>query len=1141
MPKVENIIDYIAPSPAGASPSSPAGDAKGKETPLASSNVFSLHKFYSMLTPKLLNEDYILKSSIGSTKEHPEEKVFNLYTKIISGENIIKELSRNGVEEPKPEYYNAGLLYNTMFQRKDGTTSYLEKEYWHGSSNTTTRQQRLDLPINFYSEVCAELSSDGEAARPPCDLTINIVRGTMANEARKNGLEVERFLNHMPSFFPSMMSPYFNVEFQFPLEVLPFDSQKADNVTKYRMQRPSLLRFLMGSELQVVPNEAGDADGKRKKAGIFPLTTADFNLSSPVRLVGDYVPGRMKDYANFTGMEMFTTPQSLTNMDQLKAGSNRLKDVKPFLPPASVIDAQIQIMNAGAGSFLHRKATVKLKIHDKARLIEFSELFRGPSGYSGTTVWLTYGWLAPRTSDEPGRHADVYSKFINETMLTREAYMVKNSSFAFDNFGQVTVTLELVSKGYKHIEHDMINVSMTSGGHLQQFAAIIERIKKNRGAIGSPPEGSDSADLRIYQILNSAVSGDMDINMSNDDFWFTIQNFRNEINKKVDIAPEDRQKTNELLDDLSTIYTKTTLPGSDKEVTEFSIRAKNDVREFNKKKFDHLKSYGKGSNSDSDNGSISTNTDPFLPDLKKTVRGRQIFADELARAMNDKQGMTKEQVNNSYNNKKNPAEAAKQKKIDNQNLIAEGEKLEAAHPPVTFEAVSSGDPIPRDLVSFGKIFCTFCLPTILKAAEKEEIDEVQVCFYQINESCGPMSLHSIAEFPVAVNDFEMQFAEYVFQRGGESMSVQEFMTFFINNQFCDQRAPGYGMRSYYQPYDANNPEQTKSGSDAAFSGRMAKWTAKWGSFKKPNIAMKIDTVEEGTESAPVNLLHHLQSRIGPDLRVQETKKLTADGQRVKIIKRISIYDKQYTPYEKLEKIIRSSTENSFKVYHGEPIKEVIENSPVQGASADARATIEKVEGLLTDHISNTQSKVRTVRGGQDLLQNYIQETIPTITPGVEGSLVISTNLASKTNGLLGTMHLQGGSFKARSALAPNGLSMGDYSMPVRIIPAQLTMTTFGCPIAEPYQNYFVNFGTGTTLDNLYTVTGLQHIISPGKFQTQWTMAYTDGYGKFFGAPNLNELLKSYVIDAKKNSEDTVPKDSSSNSSTTNASEPTKQV
>ena len=174
------------------------------------------------------------------------------------------------------------------------------------------------------------------------------------------------------------------------------------------------------------------------------LTEADKSLTqiSPTPTLS-----QPESYAYFSGMEMFTTPQTLVNMKGLNANADRLNPVKPFLPLASITGASIQIQNAGTGKFAHKTAKVEIKIHDKARLVEFSEFVRGPAGYRDLTLWLTYGWLAPRGRGEN----DVFAKFINENMLTREAFSVKNSSFSFDAVGQVSISLELVSKGFATI------------------------------------------------------------------------------------------------------------------------------------------------------------------------------------------------------------------------------------------------------------------------------------------------------------------------------------------------------------------------------------------------------------------------------------------------------------------------------------------------------------------------------------------------------------------------------------------------------------------------------------------------------------------------------------------------------------------
>jgi len=88
--------------------------------------------------------------------------------------------------------------------------------------------------------------------------------------------------------------------------------------------------------------------------------------------------------------------------------------------------------------------------------------------------------------------------------------------------------------------------------------------------------------------------------------------------------------------------------------------------------------------------------------------------------------------------------------------------------------------------------------------------------------------------------------------------------------------------------------------------------------------------------------------------------------------------------------------------------------------------------------------------------------------------------------------------------------MAENALPLRLLPMQLTMNTYGCPIAQLYQQYFLDFGTGTTLDNVYSCTQINHSFAPGKFETSWTFVYSDGYGRFYNAAALNPSIKDLV-------------------------------
>jgi len=1024
-----------------------------------------IDRYYRFLAPQESNDNYVLNYIDDGGSVSPERKVIESYIGSIpkSGIKIIEDLRVPDEADQPPKGY--GLLYNTMHHGKqEGKTRYLDEAYWAPSYNSTTAppvdsKTGSVFPVNpagdFFKEVVG-----GEGAAPPVDFTINVLRGPIVNEARRNTIEIETFLNHMPSIFPSQMVPYFDIEFQFAVDAIPWDKGYAETSTLYQLQRPSLFRFLMGSQVQLF-------DSKNPNAGGLLLTAADLNLSFPVPLKPKTkVVLTPEDYSYFAGMELFTAPQALSNMDKLGAAAgSRLQSVQPFLPPASLIAAQVSMMNAGAGSFIHKKAEVTMKIHDKARLVEFSEFLRSAEGYRGLTVWLTYGWLAPRGRGED----DIYAKFINENMLHREAFMIKNNSFSFDAQGQVEVKLDMVSKGYKSIESETIDIGNPKKSVFGRLSALLDRIKKNRKAFGSAPEGAGT-DVRIYQILDSATSGNLDIDVPGPELVTVLRSAKETLANKKGISDKDRAAALELLGDVESLYAKKpdSTGGGGKEVTQQSLVVKKDIINYNKKRFDQCTNI--------------QSPDPFLPDPRKVVGSNKVFSGELIKSMNDQSGPTAAEYQKSY---KKP--------------VGKGSASSS-----TRQATGAPQKIDtnRTLVSFGKLFSVFCMPSLLRSAEIEGLDEVQVSFYQFNDSCGPLSLHSIAEFPINIDDFQQQFSEMVYQRGGEAMTVQEFMNFVCNSQFSDSRSPGFGMRSYYEPYDVNKPQETKSADEATFNGKMSEWIAKWGGFRKPNVAIKMETVAT-RPAGKVDLLYKLQRNVG--INPEPETPTIAGEDPVKKIKKISIYDKQYTPHSKISQIVRDS-EGTFASYEGKPAQDFIDAR--SKTFKENPGTIEELERLFFKNV--TRVPIKRVTSGRNILKDFIKDTVPTLTIGTNGTLIYNVKLASKTDGLLGTVNLQGGAYRSKATMAPNGLSMGEYSLPMRVVPASMTMSSLGCPIADVYQQYFIDFGTGTTIDNLYTVTQLNHNFTPGKFETNWTFTYTDGYGRFYGAPKLEEMLKDFV-------------------------------
>lgn len=423
------------------------------------------------------------------------------------------------------------------------------------------------------------------------------------------------------------------------------------------------------------------------------------------------------------------------------------------------------------------------------------------------------------------------------------------------------------------------------------------------------------------------------------------------------------------------------------------------------------------------------------------------------------------------------------------------------------------DPVPK-LVSFGKIFTTFCMPALTRVAKQEGIDEVQVNFYQLNAYCGPVSLHSIAEFPIVISEAEEAFAQFCMARGGESMSVFDFIEWSSGKLFGSERAPGYALRHIYTPQTEPKPEAAKKdekadeAAAAAQKSQQDKWYEKYGQFKKPFIAVKIDAVYEGFNNASIDLLWKLTHRVGPHFNPPPRKFDKNPNTPTKRILRVDIYDKNHNPYEGMSRRVFRESDGSYRPFQSKvsatEAKEFLgayERSYAALQGATIGTTIEGSSQRITIDGVSVGPKIPK---GKNILKELVGSTMPVITVGgTNATLIKQAQFSSKTDGKVAAMLLTGGTFKSKASLAPNGLSMSENNIPVRALPAELSISTMGCPIAEPRQMFFIDFETGTQLDNIYAVRELQHTFGPGRFETSWKFLYQDGYATFVGAPGVN--------------------------------------
>ena len=135
-------------------------------------------------------------------------------------------------------------------------------------------------------------------------------------------------------------------------------------------------------------------------------------------------------------------------------------------------------------------------------------------------------------------------------------------------------------------------------------------------------------------------------------------------------------------------------------------------------------------------------------------------------------------------------------------------------------------------------------------------------------------------------------------------------------------------------------------------------------------------------------------------------------------------------------------------------------------------------------------------GAREKLKKIFYTLSPTLIYGSMGSGIVSAQLSSNQNDALTTIMLQ-----KQPDQTP--------SMPMIIHPTQLSMEVIGTPLFKYSQKFFVDFGTGTSADNFYVVTGVDMSFAPGEFKTTLKMTLLDAYGKFMRV--RNEAMKTAMI------------------------------
>jgi hypothetical protein len=282
----------------------------------------------------------------------------------------------------------------------------------------------------------------------------------------------------------------------------------------------------------------------------------------------------------------------------------------------------------------------------------------------------------------------------------------------------------------------------------------------------------------------------------------------------------------------------------------------------------------------------------------------------------------------------------------------------------------------------------------------------------------------------------------------------------------------------------------------------------------PQIEVYVEMTHErydskSGKSVPVDLLQYFN-----DPANSVSAKSDELGKTFRKISKIHVYDKTVNPYKTAASILRSDTPN------GTTFMEVDPDPWVKRHTEDRTQIVKNIFKDLYEIATNTGDTgikltvgTMTTDANNQKVKHMVSKLVPSIIYGMNSSAVMEASLSTKQDSNLTAAQLLGlNSGKKVSATPAGG---GGGGLPLKVIPAALTLRTLGCPILNYSQLFFIDFNTGTTIDNIYGICGLTHTLTPGKFESSLTMAFYDAYGKYEGAPQIVQKMKDGIKTTEK--------------------------
>lgn len=354
-----------------------------------------------------------------------------------------------------------------------------------------------------------------------------------------------------------------------------------------------------------------------------------------------------------------------------------------------------------------------------------------------------------------------------------------------------------------------------------------------------------------------------------------------------------------------------------------------------------------------------------------------------------------------------------------------------------------------------------------------DVEEVRIHCFSFNSACGEMSEENIGNFPIILADLVQKEGS----SGGLTVrSSAETALNLILKQVNDPSSNFFGHGSLFYKREqaikqinegsanSNDPEGVQINLEQALKNYEALIDARNAGI----LARKGISGDTAFVPAKVKSTTDTLDIIGKDGSPSDKK-----------IVRIVIYDDRTGGFNKQANLIFSMmNSNGFGLLNTDSATELLKSDVFKFKNA-------------TPASEGKPAQTTVVLADKGSVRQIAMNLHPCLIVGSEGSLVTNASYSSQPSGDVASGYLltaiQG------AAGSPTGKDVNPNMIDdVLVIPSSITLSMAGNTCITRGQTYCVDFGTGTTLDNAYTVQSVSHSIRPGSFTTSVTMMPTNG-------------------------------------------------